>query len=58
MEFKSEDHPMGSTSIVGQGEEQFFCPSESTLVQTRLCLTPLRVHGMHTHVKDLISICR
>ena len=31
--------------LAGQGERQFFCPSESTLVQTCLCLTPLHVYG-------------
>ena len=31
----------------GQVEGQFFCLPESTLVQTCLCLTPLRVHGTH-----------
>ena len=39
------------------------CPSESTLGQTCLCLTPLRVYGkartqMCAHVKDPIAICR
>ena len=37
-EFKSEDP--GFKSLAGQGEEQFVCPSESTCVQTCLCLTP------------------
>ena len=42
-EFKSED--LGFDPLVGQGEEQLFCPSESTLAHTCLCLTPLRVYG-------------
>ena len=37
-------------------------PSQSTLVQTSLCLTPLRVYGTHwpkyVRIKDPISICR
>ena len=40
-DFKSEDS--GFDPLVGQGDGQFFCFSESTLVQTCLCLTPLRV---------------
>ena len=43
LEFKSKDP--GFEPLVGQGEEQFFCPSESTLVQTCVCLTPLLVYG-------------
>ena len=47
-------------TLAGQGEEQFFHPSESTLVQICLCLTPLCVYGMHpnhcAHVKDPIFI--
>ena len=46
---------------MGQGDEQCFCPSESTLVQICLCLTSLRVYGANpnlSHVKDPISICR
>ena len=31
-EFKSEDP--GFDPLAGQGQGQFFCPSESTLVQT------------------------
>ena len=26
---------------------QFFCPNESTLAASCLCLTPFRVYGMH-----------
>ena len=37
-EFKSDDP--GFDPLVGQGEGQFFYPSESTLVQACLCLTP------------------
>ena len=47
-EFKSKD--LGFNPLAGQGEKQFFCPSESTLVQTCLCLTPLRVYSMHSHL--------
>ena len=53
-EFTPEDH--GFDPLAGQGETPFFCPSESTIVQTGLCLTPLRVYG--AHVKDPNSICR
>ena len=44
-EFKSKDP--GFDPLVRQGEGQFFCPSESTLVQTCWCLTNLCVYGMH-----------
>ena len=45
--------------LVGQGQEQFFCPSESTLMQICLCLTPLHAHTqICAPVKDPISICR
>ena len=66
---KSKD-PMGShfNLLVGQGEEQFFCPSKSTLVQTCLCLTPpfvcMASTLIFTHLKTnnpiyvYISICR
>ena len=37
-EFKPEDP--GFDPLAGQGDIRFFCPSESTLVQTCLCLTP------------------
>ena len=47
--------------MAGQGGRQVLCPSESTLVQVCLCLTPVRVctarTQMCTHVKDPISIC-
>ena len=33
----------GFDPLVGQGEEQFFCPCQSTFVQTCLCSTPLPV---------------
>ena len=37
LEFKSEDP--GFDPLAGKGgEEQFFCPSESTLVHAGLCL--------------------
>ena len=36
--FYSEDP--GFDPLTGQGEGQSFCPSESTFVQTCLCLTP------------------
>ena len=60
-EFKSEDP--GFEPLAGQGEGQFiFCLSESTLVQTCLCLTPPFMYVYDTRsdlfVKDLISICR
>ena len=45
LEFESEDP--GFDPLAGHGERQFFYPSESTLVQTCLCLTLLRVYGMH-----------
>ena len=45
-EFKSE-YP-GFDPLVKQGEVQvFFYPSESILVQTCLCLTPIRVYARH-----------
>ena len=58
-EFKSEDP--GFDPLAGQDNDQFFCPSESTLVQTCLCLNPHRVR--HTpkfcvHIQDPIAICR
>ena len=34
----------------GEGHGVFFGPSESTLVQTCLCLTPLRVYGTDHNV--------
>ena len=37
-EFKSNDP--GFNPLTGQAEEQFVCPSESTFVQTCLCLAP------------------
>ena len=40
----------GFDPLVGQGEGQFFCPSESTLVQTCLCLTLLCVYSKHPNV--------
>ena len=48
LEFKSEDP--GFDPLVGQGKGQFLCPSESTLAQTCLCLTPLHVYGTHPNV--------
>ena len=54
-EFKSEDP--GLDPLVGQGEWQFFCLSESTLMQTFSCLTPLCVYGAHKLIKIHISIC-
>ena len=47
-EFKSED--LGFDPLAGQVEGQFFYPSESSLVQTCLCLTPLRVYGAHPNL--------
>ena len=49
-EFKSEDP--GFNPLVEQGEGEFSCPSESTLVQTCLCLTPppLRLFGTHQNL--------
>ena len=40
--FKSEDP--GFDTLVEQGEGQYLCPSESTLVQTCLCLTHNEVY--------------
>ena len=46
----------------GAVSERFFCPSESILEQTCLCMTPLSCVRPHTqicaHVKDPKSICR
>ena len=36
--------------LASQGERQFLCPSEPTLVQTSLRLTPLRVCGTHSNL--------
>ena len=36
--------------LADHGEGQFFCPSKPTLVQTCLCLTPLRVYGTHPNL--------
>ena len=50
-EFKSEDP--GFDPLAGQGEDQYFCPPESPLIQPSLCLPPpppLRVYGTHTYV--------
>ena len=48
-EFNSED--LGFDPLVEQGEGQFFCLTESTLVHTYcLCLTPLRVYGTNQNV--------
>ena len=43
-EFKSKKDPAGFVPLAEQGEGQFFYPSESTLVQTCLCLTSLPPH--------------
>ena len=59
-EFKTEDP--GFDALAEQGEERVFCPSESTLVPTCLCMhDPVRVYGTRLNcalVKDPISICR
>ena len=47
-EFKADDP--GFDPLAGQGEVQFFCPSESTRVQTCLCLTPIRVYDTHPNL--------
>ena len=50
-EFNSED--AGFDLMAGQGHEHCVYPSESTLVQTCLCLIPppsLRVYGTHPNV--------
>ena len=47
-EFKP-DNP-GFDPLAGRGERQCFCLSESTRVQTCLCLTPLRVYGTHPNL--------
>ena len=41
----SNPKTLGSIPWRGEGERQFFYPSEATLVQICLCLTPLRVYG-------------
>ena len=40
----------GFDPLAEQGEKQFFCPSESTPVQTCLCLTPLHVFCVHPNL--------
>ena len=47
----SNPKTLGSIPLVGQGESKFFCPSESTHMQTCLCLTPLRVYGTHLNLR-------
>ena len=48
-EFKSEDP--GFDPLAGQGDAQFVCRSESTLVEACLGLTPaLRVYGTYPHL--------
>ena len=62
--FKSEDTEFDP--LAGQGEIPFFCPAESTLVQTCLCLTPqpptpfvcTARTQICAYVKDPIFICR
>ena len=46
-EIKS-DEP-GFDPLAFHGEGQFFCPSESALVQTWLCLASLRVYDTYPH---------
>ena len=46
----SNPKTLGSIPWRGQGELQFFCPSEATLVQTCLCLTPLLVYDTNPNV--------
>ena len=43
----SNQKTRGFAALAGQGEKQFLCPSESTLVQTCLCRTPLCMYCMH-----------
>ena len=43
-------------SAGGAKEGQLFCPSESTLMQTCLYLTPLRVYGTHPHFVYTLKI--
>ena len=53
-EFNSEDP--GFDPLVGQGEGQFFYPSESIVVQTCLC-PPLRVqYGTHPKFVRMLKI--
>ena len=52
-DFRSEDP--GFDPLAGQGEGPFSCPSESTLVQTCLCLIALPVCGTHPNVYALYS---
>ena len=53
-EFESEDP--GFDRLAGQCKRQFFCPSESTVVLTCLCLTPLRVYGTHPKCVHTLKI--
>ena len=57
--FKSENP--GFNPLAGQGGRPLLCPSESTLVQTCLCLDPYvctaRIQRC-AHAKDPMSICR
>ena len=47
-DFKSQD--LGFDPLAGQGDIQFFCPSESTLVLTCLCLILRCVYGTNPNV--------
>ena len=52
-ELESED--LGFDPLAGQDERQFFSHSESTLLQTCLCLTSLRVCSMHSNFSSVTS---
>ena len=47
----SNPKTLGSIPWRGGVTNSFFCLSESSLVQTCLCLTPLRVHGTHPNLR-------
>ena len=53
-EFKFEEP--GFEPLLEQGEGQVFCPAESTLVQTRLCRTPVCVYGTSKFVRTLLKV--
>ena len=55
-EFKSKD--TGFDPLVWQDEGQFFCPSESTLVQTCLCLTPLPLSSCVRHAPKTVRMLK
>ena len=53
--FKSPE--TGFDPLAGEGEQDFFCLYESTLVQTCLCLIPIRVYaGTATKFGHMLKI--